>query len=211
MKALKIVIADDHPIVLTGIRDILNKDDGFEILAEVTDGHGVIAACDQFIPQLLLTDISMPKLNGLDAVSKIKGTCPDTKVVLMSIHHEVPFVKRALQLEVSGFVSKRENFDHLPQTLRSVMQGEAYFSPSMTGMFSQLLKIQDESVFDNLTRKEREVLQSLGSQKGDTCAIAKEMRISQATVRKHLQNIMDKLEIHSRWGLVQFADNQNLF
>lgn len=211
MNPLSIVIADDHPIVLTGIRDILNKDGGFDILAEACDGQAVIEACDQFVPQLLLSDISMPKLNGLDAISKVKGTCPDTKIVLMSIHHEVPFVKRALQLEVSGFVSKREDFEHLPQTLRSVLKGETYFSPSMTSMFSQLLKIQSESVFDNLTRKEREILQSLGNHKGETNAIAKEKGISTTTVRKHLQNIMDKLDIHSRWELVQFVDNQKLF
>lgn len=205
MKPLTIIIADDHPIVLRGIHEILMEDGGFDIIAEPHDGKELIKVCEQFLPQLLLTDISLPGLNGLDVVERLKRTCPEVKMLLMSIHHEVAFVKRALQLEVSGFISKRENFDHLPNTLRAVLQGTPYYSPILTSLVSQIIKTQDSSVFDHLTSKERELLHCLASEKSTTAEIAKEMGIASGTVRKHLQNIMDKLDLHKRWELIQFA------
>lgn len=205
MKSIRIILADDHPIVLFGVREILEKDGSFDIVAEVSDGKDLVEKAEELFPQLILTDIGLPNINGLDVVERLKKSCPNTRCIVMTMHHDVAYVKQALKLEVAGFVSKRESFSHLPQTLKSVAQGHTYYSPSLSNLFSQILKSEGQSIFDSLTRKERQVLQCLATGNPETEMIAKQMKISSATVRKHLQNIMDKLDIHKRWDLIQFA------
>lgn len=210
MMPIRIIIADDHPIVLTGIREILTKAGTFQILSEVNDGKTLLQECEQKLPDLLLTDISLPGLNGLDVAERLKIKCVQTKIALISMHHEVSFIKRALQLEIAGFISKRESFAHLPDTLKKIHMGNSYFSPSLASLFGQVLSTQESTVFEYLTRKERELLQYMGNGKSATKELAHEMNISIATVRRHIQNIMNKLEIHKRWELIQFAKDHRL-
>lgn len=227
MNALRVIVADDHPIVLKGIRSILDQDKQFDLIREVEEGTQLLEVCQKTPFDLLITDIGLPGLGGLDVVETLKQTKPKVKVVLISIHEEAILVKKALELDVDGFLSKREKFDDLPEILREIVGGESYFSPKLTSKFKELLRNKESNatpaIYEILTRSEQDLLHCLTSGIYPNEDIAEEMtrmknartlkngKITVGTVRKHLQNVMDKLNIHKKLDLVEYAKNQLFF
>jgi len=204
----KILLVDDHAIVREGLRLLLANQSDMEVIAETDDGRKAIDFVREFMPDIVIMDITMPNLNGIDATRQITKDFPKTKVIALSIHSDKRFVVDMLSAGASGYVLKECLFDELIQAIDTVVAKEVYLSSRITGVIvddyikrlSSTLKQQSEV----LTMRERSVLQLLAEGKS-TKQIALELHVSSKTIEANRRQIMEKLDIHSVAELTKYA------
>ncbi|MHC4557123.1 MAG: response regulator [Planctomycetota bacterium] len=200
-----ILLADDHKIVLEGLRGLL--EDEFEILAAVQDGHELLEKAGQLRPDVIVVDIAMPLLNGIDAVRQIKTSGLETKVVFLTMHKDAMYAKEALGAGALGFVLKHSATSELMTAIKEALKGNTYISPAIAQELMQLYKGETDakdSAFSVLTLRQREVMQLLAEGKSAK-EIAKILGISTRTVEFHKYNMMEQLGIKTSAELVHFA------
>lgn len=202
MGPYKIVLADDHAMFREGIRRIIERIEDVVVVGEVNDGLELLAILKNSCPDLVILDISMPNLRGLEAIREIKKLYPQVKVLFLTMHRQKEFIHRALTDGADGFLLKEDPSDELIRAVQTVRKGEKYLSPLISDALISLTLETNES--DLLTMREREVLKLLAEGK-KTHEIAEMLFISVNTVRRHRHNVMEKLHVKNLADLVKFA------
>jgi DNA-binding NarL/FixJ family response regulator len=209
-----VVLADDHRIIREGLRTLIDQQSDMEVVAEASDGREAIDLCESLEPNVVVMDVAMPDLNGIEATRHVVSECPHTKVLALSMHADRQYAAGMLGAGASGYVLKDCAFDELADAIRVVRDGGTYLSPEMEGIVLQdyvdrLSGEGGDSAFSILTDREREVLQ-LVAEGNTTKQIAEELHVSVKTVESHRQNMMDKLEIRSIAELTKYAVREGL-
>jgi two-component system response regulator NreC len=206
---IRILIADDHTILRDGIRLLLGSQPDFEVVGEASDGRDAYFKVEELHPDVVLMDIGMPVLNGLEATQQIRRSFPEVKVLILTQHDNDEYVYRILQAGAAGYVLKRAAGVELVSAIRGVNRGNAFLYPSMTkGLLTDYLKRaeagQERASYDGLTERERQVLKMIA----DGCTnqqIADLLYLSVKTVQAHRGHLMEKLNMHDRTELVKYA------
>ncbi len=211
--SIQILLADDHAIFSGGLRAILEKEPDLEVVAEAKDGREAVRVAREKKPQLVVMDVSMPGMNGIEATRQIAAELPAVKVLCLSMHTEEQFVAAVLEGGASGYLVKDCALEELVLAIRAVMANQTYLSPAVArtvvqGYREHLSEAQSSS-FSLLTGREREVLQLI-AEGYSTKDIAARLHLSVKTVETHREHIMDKLNIHSIAGLTKYAVRQGL-
>ena len=207
MKITRVLLADDHVLVRAGIRTLLEKIPNVKVVAEAASGREALEMVKTKLPDLVLMDIAMADLNGLDALSRIAKDFPDVSVMILSAHANEEYVIRALRSGATGYLLKDAATAELELAISSVREGKTYLSPSIsrTAIDSYLERMGDVvSPLEQLTSRQREILQLIGEGK-NTKQIAFNLEISIKTVESHRLQLMERLRIHDVPGLVRFA------
>ncbi len=208
---VRIVIADDHKIVRDGLSLLIDKQYDFEVVGEAENGREAVEMVRMKQPDVIIMDLSMPEMNGIDAASEIAEEFPRCKVIILSMHADKRFVHGALQAGVSGFLLKECAFKELTNAVNAVCNNQSYLSPQIAHMvvagYRQHLKRSSNG--ENLTTKERAVLQLL-SEGYSTKEIAEKLHVSVKTIEARRRNIMEKLNISSVAGLVKYAIREGI-
>ena len=210
MKPITVLLAEDHMIVREGLRALLKLETDIEIVGEAENGRQAVVLVSQLGPDVVIMDIAMPLLNGLEATRQILQTAPSTKILMLSAHSDDAYVEQVMALGASGYLIKQTAAHVLPEAIREIHLGRTFFSPSI----SERIKIQDRKTPDRghlpgkkaalLTSRETEVLQLVSEGKANK-QTADELHISIKTVEKHRQSLMHKLNIHDTAGLTRHA------
>ena len=207
MKITQVLLADDHVLVRAGIRTLLEKIPNVKVVAEAASGREALEMVKTKLPDLVLMDIAMANLNGLEALSRIAKDFPDVNVMILSAHANEEYVIRALRSGAAGYILKDAATAELELAVSSVREGKTYLSPSIsrTAIDSYLERMGDVvSPLEQLTSRQREILQLIGEGK-NTKEIASNLEISIKTVESHRLQLMERLRIHDVPGLVRFA------
>jgi len=205
---IRVILADDHHLVRRGIRTLLEKEDNIAVVAEAKDGWEALELVEKLSPDVLIVDIAMPRLNGIQTADQIHLRGLNTRVVILSMHCDDALVRRALRCGVNGYVLKDSVAEELPLAVRAAHQGELYLSPAMGSVIADLLSVaRDEQRADPLERlsvREREVLQLIAE--GHTNKeVAEILHLSIKTVEKHRASLMSKLGVSDLAGLIRMA------
>ncbi len=213
MSSIRIVLADDHALVVAGITALLKDVDGANVVAIANDGREAVALCKKHKPDLIIMDVSMAELNGIEAAEQIHTELPETKVLMLSMHTGEEFVRRAIRMGVSGYLVKDSAPADLKIAIEAVMRGEIYLSPRIAqhvvSGFLQDREKHGEPTLESLTSRQREILQMIAEGKS-TKEIAFRLNVSGKTVETHRAAIMDRLGIHDVAGLALFAAKNGL-
>lgn len=203
---INVMLVDDHPMVQDGLSACLSFYDDIAIVGNCGDGSAVLETAKQCQPDVILMDISMPKLNGLEATEIISEALTDTKILIFSMHESVEFVTNAVQAGASGYILKDTNSEEVYQAIKSVAQGKSYFSSSIAKMLIDNPPTQNNQ---RLTAREQMILSYI-AQGQSSKEIAQTLTISFRTVEAHRRNIKSKLQLDSLAELVCYAVNQGL-
>lgn len=205
--AIRVVLADDHTVVRTGIRAMLERIAGIEILGEASNGREALALVEQHRPHLLLTDIGMPELNGLELTARVTKDFPGTRVIILSMHAAEEYVWQALRAGAAGYLLKDTDAKELEVAIKTVMESKSYLTSAVSRQvvenYMQRLG-NGASALDILTQRQREILQLIAEGKS-TKEIARTLSISVKTVETHRTSLMDRLQIYDIPGLVRYA------
>jgi len=207
------LLVDDHKVMREGLRGLIEKEADMEVIAEAEDGMAVLGLVQETPPDIVIMDVSMPNLNGIEATRQIITRVPGIRVLALSMYSDRRFVLGMLSAGASGYLPKDCTFKELAQAIRVVVAGGTYLNPRIVDVvvknYFHHLKEIDSSVFSVLTAKEREVLQPLAE--GRTVReIARDLCLSTKTIETHRQHIMTKLNIHSIAELTKYAICQGL-
>ena len=210
----RIVIAEDQRIVRKGLCSLLTPSDEFEIVGEAEDGLDAVRRVQACKPDLVLLDLSMPKLNGIAAIKEIKHQYPETKILALTVHDSDQHILAAFEAGADGYCLKDATHDELLTSIRSVLSGKTYLSPEVSkkvleGYLEGRKTLKRTSSWDRLTQREKEVLKLVG-EGYKTKEIADCLCISWKTVQKHRANIMDKLGVHTASALTAYAIEKGL-
>ncbi|HTP38084.1 MAG TPA: response regulator transcription factor [Steroidobacteraceae bacterium] len=206
---MRIVIVDDHLILLQGIRKLLEAEPGFQVVGEACDGVEGVELIKRFKPDIAITDITLPGLNGLDIARAVANVSPRTRVILLTMHKESPYVIEALNTGVHGYVIKTEAGADLLRAIKEAARGRMYFSPGISQIVVDAYRNKDTLEADPLTAREREVLQLI-AEGNKTKQVAANLGISLKTAESHRTHLMKKLDIHDTAGLVRYAVRRGL-
>jgi two-component system, NarL family, response regulator NreC len=209
MASLRIVLADDHTIVRHGLRLVLERQPDFAVVGEASNGREAIDVADRENPDVVVMDIGMPLLNGIEATKRITEQQPKTMVLILSVHSDEGYILKALRSGARGYLLKDSAEADLIQAIRAVCAGKAFFSPRVSRVLADdyLRQIQQQGVedpYDLLTPRERELLQLIVELKS-TKDIAAFLGISPRTIDTHRGNLMQKLNVHSIPELILYA------
>jgi DNA-binding NarL/FixJ family response regulator len=210
MKQITVLLAEDHMVVREGFRKMLELEDGFEVLGEAQDGRQAVALAMKLRPNVVLMDIAMPLLNGLEATRQILKALPETKVLILSAHSDDAYVKNAAESGAVGFLLKQTSAHEVCRAIQEIQKGNAFFSPSISRRVDRLNRkspgrpggVKKAAV--QLTSREMEVLQLIAEGKANKTT-ASELGIGLKTVEKHREHLMEKLDIHDTAGLTRYA------
>jgi DNA-binding NarL/FixJ family response regulator len=211
MKKPRVLIADDHSILLAGLRKLVEET--CEVVGTVEDGRALIEAAERLTPDLILLDISMPLLNGLDAARQLKKLLPDAKLLFLTMHSSPTYATEAFRAGASGYLLKQSAASELPQAIEAVLKGQTYLTPAITKpLLGTVLRpgwpALRSSLMD-LTPRQREVLQLVAEGKS-TKEVAILLKVSVKTVEFHKARLMEQLELHSTPALIKFAIAEGL-
>lgn len=199
-----VLIADDHKILRQGLRSLLQTEPGIEVVAEAKNGREAVRLARDLAPDVVIIDVGMPDLNGVEATHHLLKEVPGTKVIALSMHSDRRFVTGMLAAGACGYLLKDTAFEELALSIRKVMQNEVYLSPQVAGVVVNQLVASQRTGSSDLTSRETEVLQLI-SEGQSTSAIAETLKISVKTVETHRRQIMTKLELHSVAELTKYA------
>jgi len=206
--AIRILLADDHGITRQGLCSLIEKEPDIEVVGEAEDGRKALELVRQLLPDIVVTDITMPNLNGVDATRQITRDFPQIKVLGLSIHSKRAFVVGMLKAGASGYLLKECLFDEFVEAIRTVSNGGTYLSPKVAGVvvsdYVKRLSDSPESPMEILTGPEREVLQLIGEGK-NTKEIALQLHVSTKAIEARRRKIMEKLDAHSTADLVRLS------
>ncbi|MBI5868403.1 MAG: response regulator transcription factor [candidate division Zixibacteria bacterium] len=207
MNRIRVILADDHSLFRAGLRSILEAQPGFEIVGEAVDGHSTLACLAATPVDILLLDISMPGLNGIETLRRIGAQENSVKVITLSMHSDRYFIAEAFKAGAKGYLLKDSAIQELVKGIRTVMEGNVYLSSTIAGIlvddYVALANATRRSAND-LTSREREVLQMIAEGRS-TKEVASQLCLSTKTVETHRKRLMDKLEIHSVAELTRYA------
>ncbi len=212
---IRILLADDHRIMREGLRELLNKQPDLEVVAEAGDGRTAISLSHKVAPDVVIMDVSMPELNGIDAARRIIGDNPSVKIIALSMFADKTFVSEMFNAGSTGYILKDCACDELVFAVSAVLKGQLYLSPGITTfVLKDFLQKSfrskvNSSAFSNLTNREREVLQLFAEGK-TTKEIASLLSVSPKTVETQRQNIFNKLDIHNIADLTKYAIREGL-
>jgi DNA-binding NarL/FixJ family response regulator len=210
---IRIILADDHKIMREGLRALLEKHNDFEVTAEAEDGLDAVRLTKKLTPHIVIMDIGMPGLNGIEATRQITAQVPSVKVIALSMHSDKRFVIEMLKAGVSGYLLKDSASEELASAIRTVLSGTPYLSPKITDVvlkdYLSTLSKTEPSAFTVLTPREREVLQLIAEGR-TTKEIATALFVSVKTVETHRQQIMEKLDLRSVAELTKYAVREGL-
>jgi two-component system response regulator NreC len=206
---VRTLLVEDHALVRAGLKALLTNAQGLEVIGEAADGREAVDSCAKLKPDLVLMDVAMADLNGIEAARQIRESAPETKILMVSMHGSRQYIFESLKAGVNGYVLKEAAFTELLSAITEVMGGGTYLSPKLSEVVMEdyVRRAQGHEVtseLEKLSAREREVLQLIAEGKSST-EIAKVLEISARTVDTHRHNIMEKLEIHSIAGLTRFA------
>jgi len=209
---IRVMIADDHSMVREGLTQLLELEDDIRVIAQAGDGEEALTKIVEFKPDIVLLDINMPKLNGLEVLKRLKDDHIKSQVIILTIHNEVEYLLKAVEIGVNGYVLKDSEADVLVKAIRAVSSGESYIQPNMaTELYKKMNNKQDNEAtqlinkqISRLTKREMEVLKlvTLGLLNKE---IAHKLEISEKTVKNHVSNIFKKIEVSDRTQAAVFA------
>ncbi len=205
----RVVIAEDHTILRAGLRALLSLQDDIEVIGEAGDGREAVRVVDEHVPDLLLIDLSMPKLNGMEAISEIRSRHPQIKIIVLTVHKSDEYIVASLDAGADAYILKDASQSELLLAIEYVMRGKIFLSPSISdkvveAYLEQKKKKKVQSVIDILTSREKEILKLIaeGFKNKD---IADHLCISSKTVEKHRSNLMNKLDLRNTASLTAYA------
>ncbi len=210
----KIVIAEDHTILRDGLHSLLEMQEGFEVVGHAADGLEAIDCAAQFQPDIMLLDISMPKMDGLSAIREIKKQHPRIKILALTVHRDEEYILSAFKAGADGYCLKDAHFEEVLKAVQVVLSGKSYMSPEVSekvleGYLEGRKTLKTSSAWDDLTQREKEVLKLI-AEGHKNAEIAEFLCISVKTVNKHRSNLMRKLDIHNASALTTYAIEKGL-
>jgi two-component system response regulator NreC len=206
---IRILLADDHTVVRKGLRLLLESHPGFHVIADAADGREAVALAEANRPDVMVMDVAMPILNGIEAARQICARQPSVAIVFLSMHSDEGYVMKALKVGARAYLLKDSAEYDLINAIKAVSEGKAFFSPAISKMLAEdyLRQMQEHAVedsYDLLTTREREVLQLLGEGRSNK-EVAGFLDLSLHTVETHRSNILQKLNLHTAADLVLYA------
>ena len=208
VKTIRVILADDHTLVRAGIRALLEKLPGVVVVGEADDGREVLKLVKQHEPEVVLMDITMPGLNGLEAAARIAKDCPKIRVIILSMHENEEYYWRALKAGAAGYLLKNAATAELEPALQCVMRGEVYLSREISARLLKKIPLHGvtdrKSPLEQLSGRQREILQLIAEGQ-NTKGIAELLKVSPKTVEYHRGKLMHGLNVHDVPGLVRFA------
>jgi len=204
---ISIIVADDHGIVREGLRRLLESEPDFEVVGEASDGREVLEAVARSSPAIVVLDITMPRLGGLETLERLRSAHPGTKVILLSVHGDPPFVRSAIALGADGYVLKNGRAAEIVSAIRAIMSGGSYFSPAVAREIVEQLRTPrpaSDDPFSLLTSREREVLHLIATGLSAK-EVAVELSVGTKTVEAHRTSVMRKLGVRKATELVRYA------
>lgn len=213
MVSIKILLADDHAILRHGLSQMLQQQEDMEIVGQASDGISAIQLARELHPDVIIMDIRMPDMNGIEACREILRDCPERKIISLSMHSSKRFVIEMFKAGASGYLLKDCDFEELAEAIRTVMGGKTYLSPSISDVivdhYVRSKEPDKSSVFSVLSKRERQVLQLLAEGK-TTKQVGLQLHISPKTVEAHRLNIMNKLNIDNIAQLTKYAIQEGI-
>lgn len=206
---IRILLCDDHAVIRRGLRLVLEQHEDLQVIGEGADGREAVQLAEALKPDIVVLDITMPNLNGIEAARQISGKQPGISIIVLSMHADESFVLKALKAGARGYVLKEAPEGDLVKAIRVVSEGKSFFSPAVSRMLVEdyVRRLQEKNVEDSyelLTAREREVLQMVAEAKSNK-DIANILNLSLYTVETHRSNIMEKLSLHSVPELMLYA------
>ena len=205
------MITDDHSMIREGLKSLLELDGDIEVIAEAENGEECLQKLLTVKPDVLLLDINMPKMNGLEVLKSLKDAKSKVKVLVLTVHNETEYLMKAVEIGINGYVLKDSESAELKKAIFTIYDGENYIQPSLIPALNSKMieKNEDEIKLESLTRRELQVLKELAVGKFNR-DIAKEMEISERTVKNHISSIFKKLDVTDRTQAAVFAIRNNL-
>ncbi len=211
MGKIRVLIADDHSMVREGLKQLIELEDDIEVIKLVGDGKSCINCIKTDKPDIVLLDINMPVMNGLEVLEYLRDENIEANVIVLTIHNEVEYLLKAIDIGVKGYILKDGDSDLLLSAIRSVNQGESYIQPNMATMLLKRVQVMDreERVKSSLTRREIEVLKLITNGLLNR-EIAETLDISEKTVKNHVSNIFRKIDVNDRTQAAVYAIKNNI-
>jgi len=211
---VRIVIAEDHTILREGLRSLLSSSPNFEIIGEAGDGREAVRQVRKFKPELILTDLSMPRMNGMEVIKEIKRESPATKILVLTVHRAEEYILATFRAGADGYLLKDSTHSELLMAVKKVLSGTHYISPEISekvieGYIEGKKSLKSRTSWETLTQREREILKLIAEGYRNK-EIAEDLCISVKTVEKHRANLMEKLDLHSIQALTTFAIEKGL-
>lgn len=205
------MLADDHILMREGIKQLLEFDGSVEVIEEASDGEECLMKLKNSNPQVLLLDINMPKMNGIDVLEEIKKQDLDVKVLILTVHDEVEYLLKAVDIGVDGYILKESESVELKKAINYVVNGESYIQPKLIPLLNNRLmaRDKDKEKIEMLTRREKEVLIQIANGMINK-EIANALHISERTVKNHISNIFKKIDVSDRTQAAVFAIKNDL-
>ncbi|MGH0036269.1 MAG: response regulator [Myxococcota bacterium] len=204
---VSVLVADDHGIVREGLRHLLEAEEDIHVCAEASDGREVLDEVEKHDPEVVVLDITMPRLGGLETLERMRSRHPGVKVILLSVHSDPPFIQSAISLGADGYVLKNGRAAEVVTAIRAVTKGGSYFSPAVAREIVEQLRTprrQEDEPYSILSSREREVLQLI-AEGLSAKEIGTELKISTKTVEAHRTSLMRKLGVRKATELVRYA------
>jgi len=213
-KKLRIMLAEDHTILREGLRALLSSDSNFEVVGEAEDGREALRCVEKYRPDLILMDLSMPRMSGMEAIRDIKKRYPTTKIIALTVHKTEEYLHASLLAGADGYVLKDASHHELVMAIKSAMKNKAYLSPGISekvieGYLEGKGSLKPDSPWAMLSQREREILKLIAEGYKNK-EIADDLCISLKTVEKHRANLMKKLDLHNAAALTVYAMEMGL-
>ena len=218
MKKVRILLVEDHHIVRQGIKQLLKLHDNYDVVGDASDGISAIAETKRLLPDVVILDISIPKMNGIEAAKQIRSISPDTKIIVLTMYESKEFITRMLDIGVSAYLSKESTDTDLVTAIEATLKGQIFLSPSVSKVLVEkvvcrkrdaLISDADRESYDKLTDREKTVLYMVAEGYASK-EIAKYLSVSINTINNHRTSIMKKLNIHDAVGLTKYAIKMGL-
>lgn len=208
-RTITVVLADDHTIVRQGLAKLLEGESNLRVVGEAENGREAVEKVEELKPDIVLMDIAMPMLNGIEATRQIRKVCPQTKVIILSMHSHDRYISELFGLGASGYLLKSSTGTDIIKAIHAALKGETYLSPSIShkvieDYISLRKKSPQEDLYNRLSNREREVFQMIAEGRS-TREISQILYVSPSTIKTHRSNIMEKLKMDNISQLIQFA------
>lgn len=211
MSAIRVMIADDHSLIREGLRQLLEFDGSIKVVGEAANGVECLENLEKYDPEVLLLDINMPEMNGIEVLKKMKENQSAVKVLILTVHNELEYLMNAVDIGVEGYIMKDSESAELKKAIRAVRDGENYIQPSLIPALNNQLMNRDvdKDKVASLTNRELEVLVQVANGMFNK-KIATNLNISERTVKNHISNIFKKIEVSDRTQAAVFAIKNNI-
>lgn len=209
--SIKVMLVDDHVLIREGIKKLLEFDGSIQVIEEASDGSECLEKLNSVQPDILLLDINMPNKNGIEVLEKLKNEKNPLKVLMLTVHNEVEYLVKAVDIGADGYILKDSGFDELKNAIFTIMSGESYIQPSLIPSLNSRLVNRDidKERLNSLTKRELEILSQVASGMFNK-EIAVNLSISERTVKNHLSNIFKKIDVSDRTQAAVFAIRNNI-